>query len=188
MDDFSFTLSSLVEEAHLRTYEPNTAYTILMRETVINPYQVDKECDPRIVEALAAWFNDNLIFPEVVFTIHDDRPTLVAGEYAYRAGSLLGCDIVLGRYISGSLRALAWLESIFRENLDNIKDHSEFDIFSDKAKEDIFAAFANLLHLDHAGVEKLFLASRLPKPVKDLFRDGNPRPVHILSTDYPWEI
>lgn len=164
-------LPRLVREADLKKYTSGEIYPLKTQEIIINPYQVSKHCDQQLVDALAAWIMENKRYHALMFTIHDDQPTLVAGEYTLRAAESFGYGTVPGRYIPGSLRALAFLENIFREDMSRIQENSEFNAFSDKIKNLFYKHFSRMLHMELSGICCMHQANMLPDSIKARFRE-----------------
>lgn len=186
MNDTLFTvLPPLLRDAHLMQYLPGEQYTLPIRSLTINPHTVSKTCDQAIVEALAVWFNDGAAYPTVVFTVHDDKPTVVAGEYALRATEWLGYDYVFGYHVTGSLRALAYIENFFREDLEQITMSAEFSELPEMVQQQTYSYFARLLQMDFSDVDTMRQVSSLPAHIKARFRIGSPLidalPATVLS-------
>lgn len=170
-------LPQLVREADLRKYMPGEIYPLKIQEIIINPHQVSKHCDQQLVDALAAWIMENKRYPVLMFTIHDDQPTLVAGEYTLRATESLDYDTVPGRYITGSLRALAYLETTFREDMSRIQENSKFNAFSDEIKNLFYKHLSRMLHMELSDIDHMYQAGMLPDSVKARFRAKEPEEI-----------
>ena len=167
-------LPPLLRGAHLTQYLPHEQYSLPIMSLAINPHRVSKTCDQDLVEALAAWLNEGYAHPTVVFTVHDDKPTVVAGEYALRAAEWLGYDHVSGYHVTGSLRALAYVENFFREDLEKVTKAAEFSELPEALQEQAYSYFTRLLQMDSSDVDTMRQVSSLPGCIKDRFRNSEP--------------
>jgi hypothetical protein len=169
MREFQF-LYHLLREAHFVEYVPNEEYQLPVQNMFINPYAVSKFCAQSLVEALAGWLRKKSISPTVVFTVHDDRLIVIAGEYWLRAAESLGHEHVSGYYVTGSLRALALAEKIFREDVDAFAKFAEFSSTPDPLKERVYQYLSSHLAVDYRALVAMSLASCLPSCIREEFR------------------
>lgn len=173
-DLLSGVLPPLLRAADRYKYLQNEAYWLRVQSLAINPHTVNKSCDQAIVEALAAWFSESDVYPTVVFTIHDDKQTVVAGEYALRAAEWMGYERVFGYHVTGSLRALAFVENIFRQDLDTITRSAEFSEFPEPMRGEICRNLASLARIDFSDLDTIRQVSSLPEHIKSRFRIARP--------------
>lgn len=106
-------------------YEVGNVYPLDIDNLHPNPHQVRKHFDEESIAALAKSIEEDGLLQNIAFTVDGDKLIIVAGERRWRASKLLkeqGKDIQLvGKYVEGPLRRLAFVENLFREDLTAIE-------------------------------------------------------------------
>ncbi len=116
-----------------------------------NPDQSRKYFDEESIKVLAETIKEDGLLQSISFTTHNDELIIVGGERRWRAIKLLkeqGVTIELtGKYVEGSLRKLAFVENLFREDMTAVEFAESVHALENEDKELTQGAIGQLLGL-----------------------------------------
>ena len=161
--------------------------TKLPLESVVpNPFQPRREFNEEEIDELAASIRANgLLQPILVRTAPGtaDRWQLVAGERRLRAATRLGWDevpVMVRNVDDETMLVLALVENLQRRNLGALEEAEGYKVLADKfrrTQEDIALAVGK----SRAAVANMLRLLKLPRPVRQLLREGKLTPGHARA-------
>lgn len=158
------------------TYVVGEIYPLEVNDLKPNPHQVRQHFDTESIKALAKSIEEDGLLQNIAFTKHEGELIVVAGERRYRALKFLkeqGTDIpIMGKYVEGSLRKLAFVENLFREDL-TAMEFSESLLALQEETDLSQGALGELIGLKRTTVNGYIAVAKMNESIKEKVR-ANP--------------
>ena len=155
------------------TFVVGDIYPLEIDDLKPNPHQVRQHFDAESIKALAKSIEEDGLLQNIAFTEHEGELIIVAGERRYRALKLLkeqGKDIPLkGKYVVGSLRKLAFVENLFREDLTAV-EFSESLLALQEETDLSQGALGELIGLKRTTVNGYIAVAKMDESIKKKVR------------------
>jgi ParB family chromosome partitioning protein len=136
---------------------------------------VRQHFDEESITALAQSIEEDGLLQNIAFTESAGKLLIVAGERRYRALKLLkdqGKDIpVMGKYVQGPLKKLAFVENFFREDL-TVVEFSESLLELQKEQELNQGALGSLIGLKRTTVNGYIAIANMDESIKQKVRNN----------------
>ena len=157
-------------------YKIGVVYPLNIDELTPNPEQVRKYFDEESIAALAASIEEDGLLQNISFTENEGKLIIVAGERRVRALKHLreqGKEVPLfGKYVEGSLRKLAFVENLFREDMTAVEYAESVLALKDTGEELSQGALGQLLGLKRTTINGILSIAKMPDTLKDKVRDN----------------
>ena len=168
-----------MSESSSKTHKVGDILTLNLDDLKPNPEQVRKHFDEESIAVLAESIAEDGLLQNIAVTEYNGELIIVAGERRVRALRHLkeqGRPVpeLFGRYVEGSLRKLAFVENMFREDMTAVEfAESALALSKDKSegKELTQGALGKLLGLKRTTVNGIISIAKMDEDIKKLVRD-----------------
>ena len=157
-------------------YQVGETYPLDVDTLKPNPHQVRKYFDEEGIEILAENIKEDGLLQSISFTSHEGDLVIVGGERRCRAIKLLkeqgvNADLT-GKYVEGSLRKLAFVENLFREDMTAVEFAESVLVLQEEGDELSQGALGKLLGLKRTTINGILSVAKMPEDIRDSFRNN----------------